>query len=479
MPTGLLDLRGDFASDTRPARVGAGRKLWAKDPSGPEANDGTRIDATFLNDLVAMLRAVMAAAGLTPDAGDDAALTAAVVALIGLTPPSSHNHDARYYTEGEVDTALALKAPLASPTLTGAPTAPTQADNDNSTKIATTQYLDRLRGIALGLATLGADGKVPSGQLSPGVVGQVEYQSGWNASTNSPALATGTAPKGHYYVVTTAGSTNLDGITDWKVGDWAIANGSIWEKVDNTDAVASVAGLMGAISASALKTALAIAVADITDASANGRSFIAAANYAAMTALLAAMVGDSGAGGTKGLVPAPAAGDAAANKFLKANGAWAAIAGGAPDVIIEDQKAAGTDGGTFTAGANQTRDLNTLSRNNGSLASLDVVNKRFTLPAGTYLIRWEAPANSVNYHQSILYNYTDSALAARGTSMFSLSSGGLVNTSTGLAIVTIAGSKTFEIRHFCSATYATYGFGVASSLQGGEVYTRVEITKIA
>jgi hypothetical protein len=41
------------------------------------------------------------------------------------------------------------------------------------------------------------------------------------------------------------------------------------------------------------------------------------------TAILDNMVGDSGSGGTKGLVPAPAAGDAAANKFLKADGTWA------------------------------------------------------------------------------------------------------------------------------------------------------------
>lgn len=40
------------------------------------------------------------------------------------------------------------------------------------------------------------------------------------------------------------------------------------------------------------------------------------------------MVGDSGAGGTKGAVPAPAAGDAAAGKFLKADGTWAVPAGG-------------------------------------------------------------------------------------------------------------------------------------------------------
>lgn len=48
----------------------------------------------------------------------------------------------------------------------------------------------------------------------------------------------------------------------------------------------------------------------------------------AATALLAGMVGDSGSGGTKGLVPAPAAGDAAAGKFLKADGTWAVGGGG-------------------------------------------------------------------------------------------------------------------------------------------------------
>lgn len=64
--------------------------------------------------------------------------------------------------------------------------------------------------------------------------------------------------------------------------------------VDSTDpanpivtaAVQSVAALTGAITAAALKTALAIAVADITDASADGRSLISAANYAAMKTLL-------------------------------------------------------------------------------------------------------------------------------------------------------------------------------------------------
>jgi hypothetical protein len=47
------------------------------------------------------------------------------------------------------------------------------------------------------------------------------------------------------------------------------------------------------------------------------------------TAEINAFVGDSGADGTKGSVPAPAAGDAAANKFLSAAGGWAVPPGSA------------------------------------------------------------------------------------------------------------------------------------------------------
>lgn len=47
-----------------------------------------------------------------------------------------------------------------------------------------------------------------------------------------------------------------------------------------------------------------------------------------VTALLNAMVGDSGSGGTKGLVPAPGAGDFAAGRYLDASGGWSVPAGG-------------------------------------------------------------------------------------------------------------------------------------------------------
>lgn len=44
--------------------------------------------------------------------------------------------------QSDLATALGLKAPLASPALTGNPTAPTQTDGNNSTRLATTAYAD-------------------------------------------------------------------------------------------------------------------------------------------------------------------------------------------------------------------------------------------------------------------------------------------------------------------------------------------------
>lgn len=79
------------------------------------------------------------------------------------------------------------------------------------------------------------------------LIGGSIFQTVWNATTNTPTLISSAGTKGYYYIVSVAGSTNLDGITDWKLGDWAIYDGTVWRKVDNTDAVSSVNGLLGAV----------------------------------------------------------------------------------------------------------------------------------------------------------------------------------------------------------------------------------------
>lgn len=102
-------------------------------------------------------------------------------------------------------------------------------------------------GAANGAATLDAGGTVPLSQIPASIQGGVSYQGAWNASTNSPTLTSSVGSKGYYYVVSTAGSTNLNGVTDWNIGDWAIFNGTVWQKIDNTDAVTSVNGLTGTV----------------------------------------------------------------------------------------------------------------------------------------------------------------------------------------------------------------------------------------
>jgi hypothetical protein len=80
------------------------------------------------------------------------------------------------------------------------------------------------------------------------IAGGLSYQGTWNASTNTPTLASGVGTNGYYYITATAGSTNLDGITDWQIGDWLMFNGTVWQKIDQSNLVTSVNGQTGAVS---------------------------------------------------------------------------------------------------------------------------------------------------------------------------------------------------------------------------------------
>jgi hypothetical protein len=100
-----------------------------------------------------------------------------------------------------------------------------------------------------GYASLDSNGKVPLVQINDALIGNVNFQGLWNASTNTPTLANPPASgtKGYYYIVSTAGT--FASIT-FEVGDWIISNGTAWGKVDNTDAVSSVFGRTGNVTAS-------------------------------------------------------------------------------------------------------------------------------------------------------------------------------------------------------------------------------------
>jgi hypothetical protein len=96
-------------------------------------------------------------------------------------------------------------------------TAVTKANATNDTTVATTAFVQNLIGT------------IPAGLV---------FQGTWNAATNTPTLTSGTGTTGNFYIVSVAGTTSLDGITDWQVGDWAVfveqGATDAWEKVDNS-----------------------------------------------------------------------------------------------------------------------------------------------------------------------------------------------------------------------------------------------------
>lgn len=92
------------------------------------------------------------------------------------------------------------------------------------------------------------------------VAGGLSYQGTWNASTNTPTLASGVGTNGYYYVVATAGSTNLDGITDWQIGDWLLFNGTTWQKIDQSDIIQSIASADSSVTVTTTGPAVDLAV---------------------------------------------------------------------------------------------------------------------------------------------------------------------------------------------------------------------------
>lgn len=215
------------------------------------------------------------------------------------------------------------------------------------------------RGQANGFASLDAGGKVPVGQLPAALFGAMAYQGTWNASTNTPTIPAASAGnKGYYYKVGTAGATNVSGEIDWKVGDWIVSNGGSWDKIDNTDQVSSVAGLVGVITAAALKTALALVKADVGLGSVDNTSDSGKPVSTAQAASIATKVAKAGDALTGGFTTVYADDGAKASgtytptyvggnfKYAKSTGAWTlaaptAMTAGSIVIFLENQTGAG------------------------------------------------------------------------------------------------------------------------------------------
>ena len=117
--------------------------------------------------------------------------------------------------------------------------------------------------------------KVPLAQIPDALVGASQYQGTWNAATNVPAIpAAAIGNKGWYYSVAVAGTTNINGINSWAVGDEIISNGSVWQKILNVSAVNSVNGQTGVVVLT--KSDLGLGNVDNTDDTKNVRRTVTA-----------------------------------------------------------------------------------------------------------------------------------------------------------------------------------------------------------
>jgi hypothetical protein len=147
-----------------------------------------------------------------------------------------------------------------------------------------------------------------------------------------------------------------------------------------------------------------------------------------------------------------------------------------PYLNVRDEKADGTAGGSSLAtDITQTRVLNTTKTNTMGAV---IASNTITLLAGTYQIRARAPGCGVTFHKALLYNVTDGTYPIVGSSAKES-----VKTSNADSLIsgqfTITSTKNFTIRHYTTSAVATDGLGQPATIGQVEVYTEVEMWKVA
>jgi len=149
-------------------------------------------------------------------------------------------------------------------------------------------------------------------------------------------------------------------------------------------------------------------------------------------------------------------------------------------MVVEDQKADGTNGGTSVTGA-QTRTLNTTVLNTINGASLNTGTNEVTLPAGTYKVTGFTTGYVAGGLQARLVTGSTTLLsgnfvyisASSGTTYFQVAS----NIE---GMITLASTTLVKLEMFAGAGVATNGLGVASTpAWGNEVYSRLVFEKMA
>jgi len=88
----------------------------------------------------------------------------------------------------------------------------------------------------------------------------------------------------------------------------------------------------------------------------------------------------------------------------------------------------------------------------------------------------------VAHHIAVLYKFTDNTNAIIGSTSYSADNNNALATtlSQGFGTITIPSNKTFVIRHQCTVTNNSSGFGAGAGASFGvsNIFTNIKITKI-
>jgi hypothetical protein len=94
--------------------------------------------------------------------------------------------------------------------------------------------------VANGVAGLDATGHLPIALFPALALSGLHFKGTWDATGAAPSA---TPVEGEFWIVSTAGTTDLGGETDWQPKDWALYSGGAWRKVDNTEpAITAISG---------------------------------------------------------------------------------------------------------------------------------------------------------------------------------------------------------------------------------------------
>jgi len=203
-----------------------------------------------------------------------AAIQAAIADLINSAPGALNTLDELANALGDdasfaatMTSALALKAPLASPTFTGTPAAPTPSAADNSTKIATTAYVDTADALKANLASPALTGSPTVPNQTAGIANTVAANTAYvDAAVAAAAIASVRGALSG--MVSSRNSNTVLDITVGACRDDSNAANIVFAAAKSIDTAGTGAGGLdtGALAASTTYHVFAISKADGTSA---------------------------------------------------------------------------------------------------------------------------------------------------------------------------------------------------------------------